>query len=198
MDPVLQEVTSSDTQVVLRPYRLTDIDALVEAVLESVDTLSPWMPWCHPNYSRSDAEAWVNTRAAAWTQAEDYSFLITDPLSGRMLGAAGLNHISREYNMANLGYWIRRSARGQGLAPAATRLLARFGLERLHLNRIEIIVAVGNAASQRVAEKAGAYREGLLRSRLTIHSKPHDTVLFSFIPSDFGITGIRCGPDEQR
>jgi len=42
-------------------------------------------------------------------------------------------------------------------------------------------VAVGNAASIRVAEKIGGVREGVLRSRLLLHGEFHDAVLFSVI-----------------
>jgi RimJ/RimL family protein N-acetyltransferase len=50
------------------------------------------------------------------------------------------------------------------------------------LNRIEILVAVDNLASQRVAAKVGAVREGILRNRLLLHGKIHDAVMFSLIP----------------
>jgi RimJ/RimL family protein N-acetyltransferase len=45
-------------------------------------------------------------------------------------------------------------------------------------------MATANAASQRVAEKLGATREGVLRNRILIHDQVHDAVMFSLIPSD--------------
>jgi ribosomal-protein-serine acetyltransferase len=63
-------------------------------------------------------------------------------------------------------------------------LLAAFGMERAGLTRIEIMAAAGNLASQRVAEKAGARREGVLRNRYLLHGKLHDAVLYSLIPGD--------------
>ncbi len=69
-------------------------------------------------------------------------------------------------------------------ATRAVRLLARFGFEELGLGRIEIVAAVGNKASQRVAEKAGAHREGVLRRRLCLHDEYHDAVMYSLIPDD--------------
>jgi RimJ/RimL family protein N-acetyltransferase len=63
-------------------------------------------------------------------------------------------------------------------------LTARFGLRVLGLQRIEILAAVGNKASQRVAEKAGAKKEGLLRKRLSIRGQAHDAVMYSLIASD--------------
>jgi RimJ/RimL family protein N-acetyltransferase len=86
--------------------------------------------------------------------------------------------------MANLGYWVRTSAAGRGVASAATVLIAHYGLQVVGLKRIEILADVENLASQRVAEKAGAMREGRLRNRLFHHHEVHDGVLFSLIADD--------------
>ena len=52
---------------------------------------------------------------------------------------------------------------------------------------MEIVVAVENAASLKVAEKSGAHREGVLRDRMTVREKVHDAVMFSFVRADFGL-----------
>src|SRR5262249_1277508 len=118
---------------------------------------------------------------------EWYSFGIFDHDQGGLLGGVGLNFIKRVHQMANLGYWVRTSATGRGVATQAVQLAARFGFEQLGLHRIEIVTAVGNVASQRVAEKAGAVRAGVARKRLLIRGASEDAVLFSLIPSDLGL-----------
>ena len=72
----------------------------------------------------------------------------------------------------------------QAAANAATVLVARYGLRVVGLQRIEILADVGNLASQRVAEKAGARLEGRLRNRLFHHSQVRDGVLYSLISDD--------------
>jgi RimJ/RimL family protein N-acetyltransferase len=62
-------------------------------------------------------------------------------------------------------------------------MLVDFGFATLGLIRIEIVVAVGNFGSQRAAEKAGAYREGLLRNRIVQRGEARDAYMFSLIPS---------------
>jgi len=59
--------------------------------------------------------------------------------------------------------------------------------EQLNLIRAEIVVAVGNTASLRVAEKAGARREGILRNRMVVREMVYDAVIYSLIPQDFGL-----------
>ena len=70
------------------------------------------------------------------------------------------------------------------MATSATFLLARFGFDELKLNRIEIVVAIENKPSQRVAEKAGATQEGVLRKRLVVRDRVYDAVMYSLIPED--------------
>ena len=64
------------------------------------------------------------------------------------------------------------------------RLLTRFGFEELSLTRIEIVVVEANTPSLRVAEKAGATREGVLRNGLVLRDRALDAVMFSLIPGD--------------
>jgi RimJ/RimL family protein N-acetyltransferase len=131
-----------------------------------------------------DSAAWVLSRDEAWANAVELSFVITDAQTGAFLGTVGLNYFNRDHQFANLGYWVRSSCTGRGVATTATLLTARFGLRVLGLQRIEILAAVGNKASQRVAEKAGAKKEGLLRKRLSIRGQAHDAVMYSLIASD--------------
>ena len=183
-----KEIKLTDGSVLLEPYRIGDVDRLYRAVRESIAELSVWMPWCHADYSIEESRAWVETRAEAWGKGTQYDFVITDAKDGFFLGGCGLNRFDHANRTANLGYWVRTSRTKGGAASAAARLLARLGLGELELNRIEIVVAVGNKASQRVAEKVGAKREGTLRNRLIVRDRVYDAVLFSLVPGDLTLS----------
>ena len=60
----------------------------------------------------------------------------------------------------HIGYWVTPPARGRGICTRALRLLARWALDELELQRLELITDPDNLASQRVAEKVGFQREG--------------------------------------
>jgi RimJ/RimL family protein N-acetyltransferase len=138
------------------------------------------MPWCHPGYSIDDSRSWLETQVAAFRQRATFEFAIESG-HGAYLGGCGLNQIDRVNGRANLGYWVRSAASGHGVATAAVRLLQDWGFQNTDLARFEIVIAVGNVASHRVAEKSGATREGTLRSRLLLHGTHHDATMFSFI-----------------
>jgi len=178
---LLMQATFSSDGIGIRRYRAEDVDALFEAARESVRELSVWMPWCSENYSRMDSENFVCSRETAWETGEHYSFVIYETSSGHFLGSVGLNFINRIHQFANLGYWVRTSRTRRGVATAAARMAARFGLGELGFNRLEIVTAAGHVASQRVAKKVGAHCEGVLRKRLVIHGHVHDAVMFSLV-----------------
>jgi RimJ/RimL family protein N-acetyltransferase len=177
----------TDESILLRPYCEADAEHLYSAVRESIPEVSRWLPWCHENYSIEESRNFITSRNVTSQGDEWYSFAVFEKSSNKFVGGVGLNFINRVHQVGNLGYWVRTSATGQGFATSATRLAARFGFAQLGLRRIEIVAAVDNVASQKVAEKAGAIREGMARKRLLIHGESQDAVLYSLIPADFGV-----------
>jgi ribosomal-protein-serine acetyltransferase len=181
----VQAIELTEGELLMRQYRDGDAPLLFEAVGESISEMSPWLPWCHEGYSLEESREFVASRSTAVKADEHYSFAVfskDDPQ--RLLGGVGLNFINRVHQFGNLGYWTRTSAAGKGIASQAGRMVARFGFEQLELQRIEIVAAIPNLASQRVAEKIGAVREGVLRKRLLIRSESQDAVLFSLVRED--------------
>jgi ribosomal-protein-serine acetyltransferase len=157
-----------------------DAGPLLEAVRESLAELKQWMSWCHPGYCEADALQWISSQPPAREAGSAFEFLIIGD-DGRILGACGINFVNAPNRFANLGYWVRTSQTGRGVAVEAVRLLASWTFEHTDLERLEIVTAVGNKASQRVAERAGALREGILRSRVCIHGSCHDAYMHSLL-----------------
>jgi len=152
----------------------------LEAARESIGEVFPWLAWCHAQYSMTDAVEWIRTRASLATEGREYTFAIVSS-DGRFLGGCGINQINRVHKFGNLGYWVRTLATRRGVATAAVRQLAAFAFRKTDLVRLEIVCAVANAASQRVAERAGAMREGILRHRLQLHGRHVDAVMYSLV-----------------
>ncbi|MFZ5891601.1 MAG: GNAT family N-acetyltransferase [Myxococcota bacterium] len=170
------------TRVTLRPYELSDASELYAAVQESVSEVSRWLPWCHSDYSLTDAVSWIRATRDGHARGTMYDFAIVDS-SGRYVGACGINAINAIDRFANLGYWVRSSRTGEGIAPNAVRELVSWTFSHTALNRLEIVVAVGNTRSQRVAEKVGAQQDGVLRQRVFLQGRSCDAMMFSLVRS---------------
>ena len=174
----------ADGRLLLRPWRSADVAVLHDAVRESVDSVGRWLPWCNAGYGLERAEAWVAQCRDNWRNGEQFAFAVCDAASGELLGGCGLNQFNDMHRSANLGYWVRTSRQGQGVAAAAARLVARFGFIELGLIRIEIITLPDNHASRRVAAKLGAAFEGMARQRLWAWDRAHDAAVYALIPGD--------------
>jgi len=175
-------------KIILRRYTNDFAPLLFEAALESRGSeFSRWMPWCHENYALAESESFIKRSLESWDKETAFGFAIFDEFDSDFLGGVGLNRFNTQHNFANLGYWIRTSRQNRGAASAATRALAQASFEDLPINRIEILAAIENEASQKVAVKAGAHREGILRNRLLIGGRVHDGVMFSFVREDFNL-----------
>jgi RimJ/RimL family protein N-acetyltransferase len=160
------------------------MDELLAATRASTREVYPWLEWCKPGYSLQDTDAWIRYQREMWAGGREYHFIILDTDTRAVLGGIGLNHIHPIDRFANLGYWVRTSETGKGIATAAVRLAAQFAFKETTLLRVEIVVNVANHPSQRVAEKAGAHKEGLLRNRIFMHGATHDALLYSLIAED--------------
>jgi RimJ/RimL family protein N-acetyltransferase len=166
--------------VSIRPLMREDTGSLYRAVMESRAELGRWMPWCHADYSEADSRSFVESQLAAFPAGTEYAFAIVDA-AGTFLGCCGLNHFDRLNRLANLGYWVRTSRTGRGIAREASRQLVLWALANTDFNRIEVLAAVGNLGSQRVAVHIGGVREGVLRGRLRLGGVQHDAVVFSIV-----------------
>ena len=180
----------TENSIRIRPYKPEDAQPLFEAAVESIPDVYLWLPWCHPGYSKDESQAWIAHCEQGWYSGKEFQFaVVPKDEDKKVLGGCGLNAIDFSHRTANLGYWVRSGASGNGIATTAALMVARFGMESLKLIRIEIVMSIHNKRSKRVAEKIGAQYEGILRHRLLIHEEPHDAYLYSLIPEDLGLKG---------
>lgn len=192
-DVVLARVELETARLRLRPVYLEDAETVYGSIRESIEPLSRWMDWCHAGYAREDSDAWIASTRSAWEAGGAYEFVVFER-SGRHVGAVGLNQFNRENNGANLGYWVRQSSQRQGFAVEAVRRIARFAFEDAKFQRVEIVAAVNNVASRRVADRAGATLECVARNRLLLHGVPIAAAVHSFVPDDVIEAG--CSGDD--
>ena len=106
----------TDDVVILRPFRVEDATQLYDAVHESLTELKPWMSWAHDGYSRNAADGFITITCARWEEKTLYAFAITDAQTGDILGGVSLSHIHPVYHLCNVGYWVRTSRHGDGIA----------------------------------------------------------------------------------
>ncbi|WP_405940262.1 GNAT family N-acetyltransferase [Streptomyces sp. NBC_00726] len=170
-------------RLLLRPFDSSDIPDVQASCSDSL-TLQ-WLPLPRP-YTLEDATSWCTKVAPALHESGDgIHFAVTDCRAGRLMGTVGLKKTDWRARTSEVGYWISPWGRGNGIAVEATRAVARWLLTEQQFQRLELRAATGNAASQKVAIRAGFRREGILRNAGFVHTGRVDLVLFSLLPDDF-------------
>jgi len=153
----------------LQPFRRRDVGAVDEAVLASLPELARFLPWATDHYTRSVTQQFIRESAGAWSEGRAYDFAIRrDVQPDHHLGNVSIWYVSRANSVGEVGYWVRTDATSKGICTEAVARILRFGFEDLDLHRIVVRIAVGNLASERVAEKLGFNREGTLRDDVRV------------------------------
>jgi RimJ/RimL family protein N-acetyltransferase len=164
-------MTLAGDGIVLRPFTEEDVPAVTEACQDP--EVVHWIPVPIP-YTEEDARAFIasvpDTRA------------IVDAESGELLGSIGWRIVDQ--GNIQIGYWVKREARGRGVATTALRLLSRWALEELGSERVQLLAEPGNHASRRVAEKAGFTAEGTLRRYLDVRGERRDGIMFALVAGE--------------
>lgn len=169
----------------LRRWREDDVPALVEC-LDGDEEITRWLDMVPQPYRDAEARAWVEQAASYWRDGTSAPFAVADAGTGEVLGGVGFRWVAREAGVGEVGYWLRRDARGRGLTTRAVLLVSSWAFDALDCERLQLRADALNVPSHRVAEKAGFVREGVLRS---VHVNARqgrrvDFVMYSLLTED--------------
>jgi excisionase family DNA binding protein len=168
------ELPSPDPSLVDEVVRLgawsqNDVDAVHAA---TQDPLIPRFTHVLEKRTRDEVRQFIEGREPARHSGGVLPLVITDAQTDVLLGAISLMGVEWEHRRGAIGLWLARWARGRGVATRAVALPSRWALTELALARVELGTYIDSYASQRVAERCGFVREGVLRSRLQVKGSP--------------------------
>lgn len=168
-----------DGETALRAWRDSDLEPLVVACQDP--EISRWTRVPYP-YGAADARAYLLQRHDSLHAGIAAPFAIVSAADrDHLLGSISLMRFSWPHARAEVGYWLAEPARGQGHVTRAVRLISDWGFRSLGLQRIDLMAATENPASQRVAERCGFTREAVLRSYLQGRDGRQDMVAYGLL-----------------
>ena len=165
-------------KLVLRPYRAGDGALFFAAVEEDRAELAQWLAWTGQYATVDDAEAYVRNMAGKWITRESLIMGIFSKDEKTLYGGTGFHGFDWKVPSVEIGWFLRKSARGQGIATEAIRLCCELAFEHIGANRVWGTIDVLNEASWRAAERAGFTREAHLRGECRDH---HGVVRDTFV-----------------
>lgn len=171
--------------ITLRPLEDSDIDSVYRACQ---DPLIPQFTRVQSPYSLEDAADFVRSspfvfterKAIQWAIESNSNSVLNSGRIGTFAGAISIHSIKLADHAGELGYWIAPEFRGRNICAAAAEMISEFALDSIGFNRIEALVDHNNIASQKVLQKSGFEREGLLRKKITKENgKTTDMFIFA-------------------
>ncbi|ERT01307.1 acetyltransferase [Sporothrix schenckii 1099-18] len=171
---------------VLRPYKTSDVDALVRAA--NSPRVAKWMRNTFPHpYTRHSSEVWIAV-ATRWAPVRDLAICTADGndgddgehAGGTVMGGIGLKlREDIQYRTMELGYWLGEAYWGRGIATDAVAAFCDWAFATFPLLlRLEAHVFDGNDASARVLEKAGFAFEVRQRQSMEKNGIVMDTLVY--------------------
>lgn len=141
--------------LVLRPWRVSDVPALRAAIDESLDEVKRWLPWGDEEPSSIEhLTARVEKYARDFEEGSAWRYALLREDDHTLLGTGALLRLT-DPEALEVGYWVRTSAAGQGIASRATAALVRHAFAQHGIRRMELWTLPENAPSIGVAKKLG-------------------------------------------
>jgi ribosomal-protein-alanine N-acetyltransferase len=173
--------------VELHPLRWRDAGEWSRLRLANEGWLSPWeptsaVPWTqrHTPAAYRAMRRVVNGRARHGT-----SLPFAVRVEGRLAGQVTLDNVVRgALRSGYLGYWIDRAVAGRGMTSLAVALVCDHAFGDVGLHRVEADIRPENLPSQRLVERLGFQREGLLRRYLDIDGAWRDHYAYALLAED--------------
>lgn len=158
-------------------------DNIIEAVNANREHLSKFLGWVNNMQNLSHCIKYIDFCLKQYEDGKEVSFVILK--NEELVGRIGLNKICPNNRTASIGYWLKRSAQGQGIITSSCTALMDFGFNDLDLNRIEIRAASENIRSKAIPQRLGFTKEGVLRQIEFINNRYLDIEIYSILKTEW-------------
>lgn len=166
----------------LRPWRLDDVEDVLAYARDR-----DWSRYLHNlpvPYTRRDAEQFI-ARQVLLDPASHPSWAID--LGGTSIGGINLR-LTHEHRLGEIGYSIARQYWNRGYASeAATAVIDAAFTSHSDLNRVRAFADARNTASQRVMEKVGMRKEGILRQNRVERGQVVDEAWYGILRDEWRV-----------
>lgn len=155
---VLDRAVSSDgisietQRLLLRPMRITDIDAMLRIFTDPLVMASFGIP----PFERHEMKQWVQRNLSHQNEYGYGLFAVILKHNKSLIGDCGLEHrVINGESVTELGYDFLSDYWHKGLATEAAKAVRDYAFIELRLPRLVSLIRIGNDASRRVAERVG-------------------------------------------
>jgi [ribosomal protein S5]-alanine N-acetyltransferase len=114
---------------------------------------------------------------------------ITLKEQGVVIGSCGFHNMVSNHFRTEIGFELSKEQWGKGIAFEAVEAIISYGFQQMNFQRIEALIEPPNLSSQKLVEKLGFIKEGLLRSYEFTRGKFDDLYMYSLLKQDYDNKG---------
>lgn len=146
-------------RLLITPVHPEHAEAFYNAKVESMEVLYPWMVWAKNGPGTLDEQKEMMTRKYAEFILRENLMMLAFTHDGEFVVATGLHNLDWFIPSAEVGYWCKKSAQGQGYVTEAANAITRYAFEVLSMRKIYIGMDSENTASENVAKRLNMAKE---------------------------------------
>ncbi len=166
-------------RLVLRSPQLEDAHAMFEGWAQDTK-VTRYLTW-RPHTSLKESQTIVAGAIAAWQSEVRFPYMIAMKENNQVIGMIDPRI---EASRVGVGYVIGYAHWGKGYMTEATRAIIEWAFQQPPIYRVYATTDVENIGSQRVLEKVGMQREGILRKYIVhpnISNIPRDSYIYAIV-----------------
>ena len=175
----LKDYLKVNNEIELRKIKVEDSKELFQLIESNRAYLRNFLPWLDVCRTELEELRFIEELTEKFLDSKSLDLSIL--YNGKIAGVCGTHEIDWSNRKTSLGYWIGETFQGHGIVTQSCESLIKYIFDELKLHRIEIYCAVDNLKSQKIAERLGFKKEGVLTDAENLYGKYIDLILYSLI-----------------
>lgn len=179
-----KKISVADFDLIKIPVNIENAKTIYDIFLDDIDTFKYWFDggmWKSEDEVLKYYQDKEQDNDSRWKTVM-FGIYKNDEL----LGEIGLTGVDIKNKTGEIGYWLKKSARGMRIIDKLIPIIEEIGFKYLNLRKLNIWCDYDNIASRKHAEKNNYVLEGIQRERkLWPDGSVHSTAMFGKLKSEW-------------
>lgn len=165
-----------DEDIVLKSFTIDDAEERYRIIDTNREFLKKWLGWLDFYHSSQDVIDFTNV--CLNNEKKQISLPLAIYYKEKFAGSIELKDLDFKNKKTEIGYWLAEEFTGKGIMTRSTKIMVDYAFDNLELNKITILVATENFASQAIPERLGFIKEGTLSDNECLYGKFVDNYIY--------------------
>lgn len=170
-------------EIELRIVNENDATTYYGVIDKNRSRLKQWLGWLDRTNSVEDIKSFIQVGLDGFKAKKVFRFGIY--FSGEFSGIIELQSVDYINRMSEIGYWLADGYEGKGIMSQSVIALMDFAFNTLNLNKIVLEIATKNLKSNKLANRIGFKKDGVLRQNYWLYDHFVDHNVYSMLKDEW-------------